>query len=67
VLIAGLIPRQELVEIYATQFSANVTAPATPIKLTMGSLYIKQPLDLLRAPRKYQGPIDATPQEALSN
>jgi hypothetical protein len=35
---------QELEENYASQFSANVGAPAKPVRLTFGFLYIKQSL-----------------------
>ena len=46
VLLAELIPWQELEEAYAPQFSANVGAPAKPVRLAFGSLYIKQRLGL---------------------
>jgi hypothetical protein len=46
VLLAELIPWQELEEAYALQFSANVGAPAKPVRLAFGSLYIKQRLGL---------------------
>jgi hypothetical protein len=41
VLLAELIPWQELEETYAPQFSANVGAQAKHAKLAFGSLYIK--------------------------
>jgi hypothetical protein len=44
VLLAQLISWQELEENYASQFSANVGAPAKPVRLAFGFLYIKQPL-----------------------
>ncbi|MEA5417198.1 transposase, partial [Synechococcus sp. BA-132 BA5] len=46
VLLAELIPWQELEKTYAPQFSANVGAPAKPVRLAFGSLYIKQRLGL---------------------
>jgi IS5 family transposase len=46
VLLAVLIPWQKLEEAYAPQFSANVGAPAKPVRLAPGSLYIKQRLGL---------------------
>ena len=46
VLLAVLIPWQKLEEAYAPQFSANVGAPAKPVRLAPGSLYIKQSLGL---------------------
>ena len=46
VLLAELIPWQDLEEAYAPQFSANVGAPAKPVRLAFGSLYIKQRLEL---------------------
>jgi hypothetical protein len=46
VLLAELIPCQELEEAYAPQFSANLDAPAKPVRLAFGSLYIKQRLGL---------------------
>lgn len=46
VQLAELIPWQELEETYAPQFSANVGAPAKPVRLAFGSLYIKQRLGL---------------------
>jgi hypothetical protein len=46
VLLEKLIPWQELEETYEPQFSANVGAPAKPIRLAFGSLYIKQRLGL---------------------
>lgn len=45
-LLAELIPWQELEEAYAPQFSVNVGAPAKPVRLEFGSLYIKQRLGL---------------------
>jgi hypothetical protein len=41
VLLEKFIPWQELEETYAPQFSANVGAPAKPVRLAFGSLYIK--------------------------
>ncbi|HBH73720.1 MAG TPA: hypothetical protein DDY43_09825 [Synechococcales bacterium UBA10510] len=46
VLLAELISWQELEKAYTPQFSANVEAPAKPIRLAFGSLYIKQRLGL---------------------
>ena len=46
VRLAELIPWQELEEAYALQFSTNVGAPAKPLRLAFGSLYIKQRLGL---------------------
>lgn len=46
VLLAELLPWQELEEAYAPQFSANEGAPAKPVRLAFGSLYIKQRLGL---------------------
>ena len=46
VLLAELIPCQELEEAYAPQFSANLDAPAKPVRLAFGSLYSKQRLGL---------------------
>jgi hypothetical protein len=46
VLLADLIPWQEMEEAYAPQFSVNVGAPAKPVRLAFGSLYIKQRLGL---------------------
>ena len=46
VLLAKLIPGQELQEAYTPQFSANVGAPARGVSLAFGSLYLKQSLDL---------------------
>jgi hypothetical protein len=41
-----LIPWQELDETYAPQFNATIVAPAKPMRLAFGSLYIKQRLGL---------------------
>ena len=41
---AELIPWQELEEAYALRFNTNVGAPAKPVRLAFGSLYIKQRL-----------------------
>lgn len=46
VLLAELIPWQELEDTYAPQFSATVGAPAKPVRLAFGALYIKQRLGL---------------------
>jgi hypothetical protein len=46
VQLAELFPWQELEETYAPQFSVNVGAPAKPVRLAFGSLYIKQRLGL---------------------
>ena len=43
-LLVQLISWQELEDNYASQFSANVGAPAKPVRLAFGFLYIKQPL-----------------------
>jgi len=45
VLLAELIPWQELEEAYTPQFSANVGAPEKAVSLAFGSLYIKQRLE----------------------
>ena len=45
-LLAELIPWQELEEAYAPLFSAYVGAPATTVRLAFGSSYIKQRLGL---------------------
>lgn len=46
VLLAELIPWQEMEDAYAPQFSVNVGTPAKPVRLAFGSLYIKQRLGL---------------------
>ena len=46
VLLSELIPWQELEETYAPQFNATIGAPAKPVRLAFGSLYIKQRLGL---------------------
>ena len=47
VLLAELVPWQELEEAYAPQFSKIVGAPpAKPVRLAFGSLYIMQSLGL---------------------
>ncbi len=46
VLLAELIPWQELEDTYAPQFNATVGAPAKPMRLAFGALYIKQRLGL---------------------
>jgi hypothetical protein len=46
VLLSQWIPREELEEAYAPQFSATVGAPAKPVRLAFGSLYIRQRLGL---------------------
>ena len=45
-LYAELIPWHELEEAYAPQFSSNVGAPAKPVRLAFGLLYIKLRLGL---------------------
>ena len=46
VLLAELIPWQELEDAYAPRFIENVGAPAKPGRLAFGSLYIKKRLGL---------------------
>jgi IS5 family transposase len=41
VLLAELIPWQELEKTYTPQFSVKVGAPAKPVRLALSSLYIK--------------------------
>ena len=42
VLLSELIPWQELEETYVPQFNATIGAPAMPVRLAFGSLFIKQ-------------------------
>ena len=46
VLLSELIPWQELEETYAPQFNATIGAPAKPVRLAFGSLYIKHRVGL---------------------
>ena len=41
-----LMPWEELEEVYAPQFNATIGAPAKPVRLAFGALYIKQRLGL---------------------
>ena len=41
-----LMPWEELEEAYAPQFNATIGAPAKPVRLAFGALYIKQRLGL---------------------
>ena len=40
------MPWEELEETYATQFSPTTAAPAKPVRLAFGALFIKQRLGL---------------------
>jgi len=44
VLLSALMPWEELEETYAPQFSPTVGAPAKPVRLAFGALFIKQRL-----------------------
>jgi hypothetical protein len=46
VLLSSLIPWEELEDTYAPHFSPTTGAPAKPVRLAFGALYIKQRLDL---------------------
>jgi IS5 family transposase len=46
VLFASLMPWEELEETYAPQFSPTTCAPAKPVRLAFGALFIKQRLGL---------------------
>ena len=46
VLFSSLMPWEELEETYAPQFSPTTGAPAKPIRLAFGALFIKQRLGL---------------------
>ena len=46
VLFASLMPWEELEETYAPQFSPTTGAPAKPVRLAFGALFIKQRLGL---------------------
>jgi IS5 family transposase len=46
VLFASLMPWEELEETYASQFNPTTGAPAKPVRLAFGALFIKQPLGL---------------------
>jgi len=46
VLLSALMPWEELEETYAPQFSPTVGAPAKPVRLAFGALFIKQRLGL---------------------
>lgn len=46
VLLAELIPWQKKEDTYAPQFSATAGATEKPVRLALGSLYIKQLLGL---------------------
>ena len=45
-LLSALMLWEELVETYASQFSPTVGAPAKPVRLAFGALFIKQRLGL---------------------
>ena len=40
------MPWEELEEAYAPQFNATIGAPAKPLRLAFGALYVKQRLGL---------------------
>jgi hypothetical protein len=44
VLFTSLMPWEELEETYAPQFSPTTGAPAKPVRLAFGALFIKQRL-----------------------
>jgi hypothetical protein len=46
VVFSSLMPWEELEETYATQFSLTTGAPAKPVRLNFGVLFIKQRLGL---------------------
>ncbi len=46
VVFSSLIPWDELEETYATQFGSTIGAPAKPVRLAFGALFIKQRLGL---------------------
>lgn len=46
VKLEELMPWEELEETYASQFNATIGAPAKPVRLAFGALYIKQRLGL---------------------
>ena len=46
VLLSALMPWEELEDTYAPQFSPTVGAPAKPVRLAFGALFIKQRLGL---------------------
>ena len=46
VLFSSLMPWEELEETYAPQFTLTTTAPAKPVRLAFGALFIKQRLGL---------------------
>jgi hypothetical protein len=46
VLLSSLMPWEELEETYAPQFSPTVGAPAKPVRLAFGALFIRQRLGL---------------------
>ena len=46
VLFSSLMPWAELEETYAPQFNATTGAPAKPVRLAFGALFIKQRLGL---------------------
>jgi len=46
VLFSSLMPWEELEETYAPQFSPTTGAPAKPVRLAFGALFIKQRLGL---------------------
>ncbi len=45
-LFASLMPWEEVDETYAPQFSPRTWAPAKPVRLAFGALFIKQRLGL---------------------
>ena len=46
VLFSALMPWEELEQAYAPQFSTTTGAPAKPVRLAFGALFIKQRLGL---------------------
>lgn len=46
VLFFSLMPWEELGETYALQFNPTTGAPAKPVRLAFGALFIKQRLEL---------------------
>jgi hypothetical protein len=54
VLLSVLMPWEELDEPYAPQFSPTVGAPAKPVRLAFGALFIRQRLGLTDAETIHQ-------------
>ena len=46
VIFSSLMPWEDLEETYAPQFSPTTGAPAKPVRLVFGALFIKQRLEL---------------------